>query len=293
VKFPAALALLAVVALATFASPAAWAGTLGYWQFEEGTPDDAVTAGNTVLDSSVNLNHGAPNGTVWYSAETQTGSGSNVSAYFDGSDGNSIVVPDAPALKPTTFTLEAWMRFDENQDAIKPIFKSDNDEPHGYGFEIFGTDMKPGFFVSSAPGSVLRLSSPLALDLNTWHHLAGTYDGATGWSEFFVDGVSRSLGQLADPIAHSEMPLEIGGHSFGGTNNQFVTNGYIDQVRLSDAVLDPRVPAGDSRTVTTGHGQHHCRQRVQFVPEPGRRCTRHPHRRAQRLARYAELPRGP
>lgn len=251
-QFSSIVAAIVGVGLVAFCASYSPAGTLGHWQFEGGAAGNPVV---TALDSSGNGNVGSPSGTVTYSAETAA-SGGSASAYFSNTGFNRIVIPDAPALQPASFTLETWLRFDVDQGVMKPVFKSNANEPAGYGFAFQAGDEKPAFFVSSGAGQALFLHSPVALTVGDWHHLAGTYDATSGITKFFVNGTLRGIGTLANPLAHSADPLEIGGHSFSAANNQFIQNGFIDEVRLSDTVLTPpeflpAYPAAVTVNITT------------------------------------------
>src|SRR5438874_8400922 len=70
-----------------------------------------------------------------------------------------------------------------------------------------------------------------ALALNTWTHLAGTYDGAT--LRFYVNGAQVTSRALTGSIVSSTAPLRIGGNSVWG---EYFT-GAIDDVRVYNRAL--------------------------------------------------------
>ena len=70
-----------------------------------------------------------------------------------------------------------------------------------------------------------------ALAVNTWTHLAATYDGAT--LRLYVNGVQVASGARSGSLAPSTRPLQIGGDSVYGQNFA----GLIDDVRVYHVAL--------------------------------------------------------
>src|SRR5262245_6526417 len=75
-------------------------------------------------------------------------------------------------------------------------------------------------------GSYGELFADSALVVNTWTHLAATYDGAE--LRFYVNGVLVESHAQTGTLATSSNPLQIGGDSLYG---QYF-NGRIDEVRV-------------------------------------------------------------
>jgi hypothetical protein len=81
-----------------------------------------------------------------------------------------------------------------------------------------------------------------------WHHVAFTYDKNSGIAKVYVDYELDQTHQLtaggalsydanaSTPNLHA---LWIGGYPYSDTTNGRVFNGFIDEVRISDAVLEP------------------------------------------------------
>ena len=67
--------------------------------------------------------------------------------------------------------------------------------------------------------------------MNTWTHLAATYDGAT--MRLYVNGVQVASRAQTGTIATSTNPLQIGGDSLYG---QYFA-GMIDEVRVYNRAL--------------------------------------------------------
>jgi len=231
------------LALAAFAYPVrhAFAGTIGHWRFEEGTAGNTASAANSILDSSVELNHGTPTGGPTYSALTpfstvaQTGQANGLSLNFDGAN-DVVTIAHTPALGSVgPFTVEFWMRSEgtgSGQDLLV-------DKSHGFGDSTgWAFQSQPGsgfiFFLVGVDGpnlenffGVLSLSN---LFDNQWHHLAGTYDGNT--AEFFVDGVSQGTNAVGTYLGNTR-DIHIG--NTWQFSRYFA--GQIDELRISDTVL--------------------------------------------------------
>ena len=72
-----------------------------------------------------------------------------------------------------------------------------------------------------------------AVALNTWTHLAVTFDGST--LRMFVNGVQVSSASVAGSMGASTGPLRIGGDSVWGE----YFKGQIDEVRIYNRALSP------------------------------------------------------
>ncbi|MBK9764961.1 MAG: LamG domain-containing protein [Flavobacteriales bacterium] len=104
------------------------------------------------------------------------------------------------------------------------------------------------FAIGSGTTIVEVLSATNALTLNTWQHVAATYDGTT--KLIFVNGVQ--VGTAAGPttLANTPNPMLIGDYGAGiGTRN---FPGKIDEVRVWNTVLSPATIAANQNTKYCG-----------------------------------------
>ena len=103
---------------------------------------------------------------------------------------------------------------------------------------------RPMVYVNNSP-SVSRpndVSAPAALPLNTWSHLAATYDGAI--LRLYVNGAQVSSQARTGPIVTSSGALRIGGDTVWGE----YFRGVIDEVRVYSRALTPAEIQTDMKT---------------------------------------------
>jgi hypothetical protein len=184
--------LLAALA-ATIPSSASAATNLGaFWHLDE-------SSGTTAVDTSGNANNGAINGASRISGRFGR------SLRFDGIN-DSVSIASSPTLQPTTVTVEGWVR-GTNPGNFKHIISKGAAlcEVASYGLYT-GAGGGAAFYVSDGTDDVNHLAvspaAPATIWNGAWHHVAGTYDGAT--VRLFVDGAEVGNG-TAVPV-----PLAIG-----------------------------------------------------------------------------------
>jgi len=132
-------------------------------------------------------------------------------------------------------TLMAWVKLD-------PTFSSDGDVA-GQGLMrmyVNGSTKKlHSYYITSFGSSAYGASSLTTLDTDQWHHVAISYEGASGNIKLYVNGQLESLGSIpagtlsTDPI-YADPDFNIGRHS--KLDNSYF-KGAIDEVRVFNAVL--------------------------------------------------------
>ena len=185
------------------------------YRFDEGS-------GTTAQDFSGNGNDGSVAGPTWVSNGKFGGA-----LEFDG--GSVVLVPDSSSLDLTTgMTLEAWVYptyAAVTNDWRDVIYKGTDDI-----YYLTATSDQSG-----VPATGGTFTGPLygtsALPLETWSHLAATYDGAM--VRLYVNGV-----QVAARPQTGAIPTSNGALTFGGdpTYGQHFT-GLIDEVQIYDRAL--------------------------------------------------------
>jgi RHS repeat-associated protein len=191
-------------------------GLVGWWRGENNTSD------------TVGTNNGSIQGGVSYT------NGMVGQAFkFNGTSGK-ISIPDAPALRPTNFTLEAWVYPTALPNTPTywrtAILKAHNNDNLAYGLYAQDNGAYSAGRVN-AGGSETATTNTTSLPLNAWTHLATTYDGA--FLKLYVNGALVGNRTKTGAIVTSANPLWIGGND---PWNEFFT-GLIDEASLYNRAL--------------------------------------------------------
>ena len=211
----------------TVAKPVAW------WRFDEAIGDLAT---ETVSGQESDING---HKSLWKKGVSGT------ALQFDGYN-TFIALPEekGPAITDG-LTLEAWIAIGAYPWNWTPVVQQGDDEGFFLGVDGHG---HPGLKIMV--GDVWEeLVSEAFLERNTWYHLAGTYDMATGAMKIYVDGKkagTRTVGR--EYIGQAEAEIKIGkGKNRRPTDpvreNTFIDSygfdGLIDEVKIYDASLTP------------------------------------------------------
>jgi len=209
--------------------------------------------GTTALDASGQGNNGTLNGASWSSSGKYGGALS-----FDGVN-DWLTVADANSLDLTTgMTLEAWVYPTALNSWETTLLKeAGNELAYSLYADNNGNDTggprRPAGYIRQGSNSYNAAGSS-QLPLNTWTHLAATYDGAA--LRLYVNGTQVSSLARTGAINTSTGPLRVGGNAVWG---EFF-NGSIDEVRVYSNALttaeiqnDMDTPIADNTppTITT------------------------------------------
>jgi hypothetical protein len=140
-----------------------------------------------------------------------------------------VTIPDAPTLRLTTgMTLEAWVFPTAASTLWKDlVYKGDDNYYLSASSCCQGRPASGGIF-SGTYGETFGSSN---LALNSWTHLATTYDGTT--LRLYVNGVQVASKAQTGTLAISSNPLTIGGDPIWGQHFA----GRIDEVRVYNSAL--------------------------------------------------------
>jgi hypothetical protein len=197
-------------------------------------------SGMTTGDSSGNSNTGSLSGASWTS---QGKFGSALS--FDGLN-NVVTVNDSSSLALTNgMTVEAWVYPVAPLQGWKAVLGKEGDAYFLAGSSSLGNvPAVGGHFGSVSNTQNVFGTSPLPL--NTWSHLAATYDGSV--LTLFVNGNQASNLTVGGPIRNDPLPVRIGNSQYPGEGFP----GRIDEVRIYNRALTQSEIQNDMNTSIGG-----------------------------------------
>lgn len=215
---------IAFTSLLLFSS-AAHAALVAYWKFDEGS-------GTSASDSSGSNNNGTlnaiPGGAVPTWVAGHTGAVTDKALQFAQ---GVVTVPDTASLHITnTFTVAAWIK--DSGSNYGHIFVS-GDGTAGTRKWLLQTSNSGGdsaYFWSTTNGNFQRKLNFIPT-LNTWRHVAVTYDGSAMKS--YVDGALVSTINFSSALSAWGPNLYLGG--VGGVNGSGF-NGTMDDMVIFNSV---------------------------------------------------------
>ncbi len=206
------------------ASSVVAAGTTSFViTFNPGAPAGAKTA--TVTVNNNDLDEAA------YSFEiTGNNAGEGKSLNFDGIDDRV----DLPFTLSGSYTKEAWVN--------SASFTSPSNILSGTDNALYAPD---GNLSAGHTFPFTEVQDPVAMTVNTWYHVAVTYDASNGELKLFKNGTQ--VGTTATVAAYAATPLSIAAYGTG-----FVWSGLIDEVRVWKTVRTSAEIAANMNCQLTG-----------------------------------------
>jgi len=213
-------------------------GLIATYSFDEGS-------GLSANDGSGNAHTGVISGATWTIAGKY---GSALS--FNGTN-SWVTVADANDLDLTTgLTLEAWVFPTAAATATTWRNVLIKERSGGEIYNLYAdtdTHVPAAYVVRSAsPGTSVGVNGVAQVPLNTWTHLAMTYDTAT--VRLYVNGTLVRSSATTGALLTSTGALRIGGNSVWGEFFQ----GMIDEVRVYNRALTQAEIQTDMATPVTG-----------------------------------------
>ena len=155
-----------------------------------------------------------------------------MAAQVDGTSGK-IDVPYTAALNPPVFTAALWVQVTGGSGAYRSPLTTRKGAPQaGYMFYA-APDNLWQFRIGNGSAWTILSGGPVAL--NTWVHLAATYDGTTAC--LYTNGILAASTNVAF-LPNDTFPLRIGAGASEGPGAYWFP-GLIDDVQVYRAALDP------------------------------------------------------
>jgi hypothetical protein len=179
-------------------------------------------SGTTVLDSSGNQNNGSISGATRVAGKYGNG------LSFNGTSALVTITNSASFNLTTGMTVEAWVNSASNT-GWRCVITKETTGDNIWAIYGSGGSATPGFWgvvngsTYSATGTVLTL--------NTWTHLAATFDGTT--IQFYKNGALAGSRAAPGALPITPNSLFIGGNSVFGE----YFSGVIDEVRIYNRAL--------------------------------------------------------
>lgn len=204
--------------------------------------DSSATNNNTIVDSSSNNFAVTRNGNVSQGTVSPF-SGAGWSTYYSGTTGDAVSVTANSAFNPrsTSTTFECWVFPTARSTGSNPTFNSKIiDFYTAYNNRCDIAINSSGYLTinrDNGSGATSNTSATL-IPLNTWTHIAWTWDGTS--NKFFVNGVDVTS-TFSNPTLSGQFPLSItspavyvgaGYYGNGGTNWVDPFTGFISNARL-------------------------------------------------------------
>jgi uncharacterized protein (DUF362 family) len=216
------------------------AAAVGLWHFNEG-------AGSSVTDETMYGNDGSlVNGAAW-TDEGKFG----YAVQFDGVD-DAVVVPDAPELDGMSeLTLEAWIYLAiDPTDWMAVVQKwAEQGSPGNlltYTMVVSASNNLYAHIFTNEDDALLTGNLPIPI--NTWTHVAATYDGSV--VRLYVNGAQDPVSMnLTGTINSTDREVNIG--ACLPYNSEYF-NGMIDDVRILTRALTPEEIAANAGQLPFG-----------------------------------------
>jgi hypothetical protein len=193
-------------------------GLIAAYAFEEST-------GSTTADATGKGHTGTVTGTDW------ADDGKNGRGLWFPTGNNWVTIADANDLDLTNgMTIEAWVNPFGLGGWNTILMKEGTGSQFGYA--LYANDNSPWPAVTVQIANVDRSAvGTTAIPLNTWSHVAATYDGTT--LRLYVNGVQVGSRAQTGTLRTTTGPLRLGGNDLWGE----YFHGIMDDVRIYNRAL--------------------------------------------------------
>ncbi|PYI84926.1 MAG: hypothetical protein DME26_12285, partial [Verrucomicrobia bacterium] len=195
------------------------AGLVGWWRAENDALDAAGTSDGVLV-----------NGATFALGEA------GQAFSLDGVD-DYIEIEDAPALRPASLTLEAWVMFFSSSGVQSIIGKTlGSGSADSYALWLENGNLYGYVADSSGAGSPVGVAFTPAL--GRWYHVGFTFDNSSKQQWLYLDGIPVATGASNRLIGYDDHPVLLGADIQNGGQG-LVLYGRIDEAAIYDRALGP------------------------------------------------------
>ena len=237
VSLVSALALIALLAVsapgpAAGTGPAApTQGLVMHYAFESLTNGVVTDSAGSSLDGHVVSAAGSP-------SLVASLSGYGKAIELTGTSHQYVDVPLLPVLDVDHYTLSAWVRYTGVQNDLTLERWEVLEKAGAYWMNVRtnGLVRVGGFYGGCTNPAWQNLDSTRAVKVNTWRHLATTYDGAR--LRVYIDGKAAGSKAITGRTCVSGQPLAVGAKDAPAKGLlEAFWDGRLDDVRIYDRAL--------------------------------------------------------
>ena len=198
------------------------------WKMDE-------NGGGTVYDETDNDNDGTINGTTWTDGRNCSG------LSFAGGGSSYVSVPHDESLEidDGDYTIEAWVYPESRDDSERSeIISARSGMNEGFSVGIGGKDdrwHKTGTLILYHWGSTGGGNSTSVVTLNSWTHVAVSYDYSEETFKMYINGKLDKTGSAGHIVSYSN-GVEIGREMYDDNKG---LDGLIDEVVIHNKSLAP------------------------------------------------------
>ena len=205
---------------------------IGYWRLNDATGSttahDWSSWGNN--GTLVNLDPA----TAW-----TTGGPEGVTLSLQGKGYVNVAESSSIDSISNQVTVAAWIYLDQVNTDFATAISRQMDTGFGQQYHLSINAMQQGAFWVTTPAKLAYLTSPSTVSLQTWIHLAGSWDGSE--ARLYVDGTEVATAEIDGPLGAETNPVVLGGNGNGGNR----TISELVPGRLDDIMLYRRALAAD------------------------------------------------
>lgn len=149
-----------------------------------------------------------------------------------------VDVGDSPGLDVNSYTLSAWVRYTgvENDRTLGRWEVMEKAGAYWMNIRTTGQVRVGGFYGGCLNADWVYLDSPQPIPVNTWTHLATTYDGTR--LAIWVDGTQVAGRAVSGTTCSNDEPLAVGAKNAPAKDLlQAFFDGDLDDVRIYNRAL--------------------------------------------------------